>query len=382
MKTTQAVMLALVVLLALALSAHVPAQFVSIPIKGETTGKAIEGNPGMVIAGTSESGETFEYDAIPTIPQPMGIRVDVALYNLAVRPEADATLGVTIGVGGFLSYKEFRDRTSGTKSYEERTRGELRKAHLGSVSAHGRWITAIRTGTVDYAKQKKGQNGPLMFTAYIEPEELHPGLNVFVVRVHGILEQRTTQFLILGKDGKSVFGTYDEPWLVKVGEDQADFPAPTTGPAVGDYVTPQELVFALNNLKEEIRAMLGGGRSNTDWRAPETNLDQPPAPNPTPVIPDTISIKFNLREGTTVSQQEQVKVTFDPGLPAGSWVEVATFSQGQWWPWQKVAGVKSSMAINLAKLQPGQIALTVAVRDDAGNTLGFAQLNLNLEEIR
>lgn len=392
MKTRQFVVLTSVVLLALALSAHVPAQFVSIPIVGETTGKAIEGNPQMVITASYETRDgvkDIEYDTIPTIPEGAGLRLEVTLLNLAVRPEADSTLGVVVGTAGSLSFDEWRGRTAAEKSYSEKTRGELRRAYLGSIDHPGRWITAVRTSAVDYTKQKKGQNGPLMFTAYIEPTDLKPGINTLIVRVHGIMEQRTTQFLILGRDGKSIFGTVDEPWLVKVEEDNArDFPSQTAGnlaPATGDYITTQELRLVLDDLekfKEEIRAMLGGGRSNTDWRAPETNSDQPPAPAfvPTPQIPDAIGISFSARENSTVSRQEQVKVSFDRDLPAGSWVEVATFSQGQWWPWQKVSGATTGLAINLAKLQPGPIALTVAVRNTEGKTLGFAQLTLTLED--
>jgi hypothetical protein len=119
MKTTRIVFLALVVLLALTLSVPVlavSAGLISLPIVGETTSDKIEGNPSMVITGTPESGSSFEYDAIPTIPQPMGIRMDVALLNLAVRPEADATLGVVIGTAGCLSYDEWRARAAAEKS--------------------------------------------------------------------------------------------------------------------------------------------------------------------------------------------------------------------------------------------------------------------------
>ena len=389
-------MLALAVLLALVLSAHGFAQFVSIPLKGETTGKAIEGNTQMVITGTPETGETFEYDAIPTIPRPMGIRMDIALYNSAVRPEADATLGVAIGVSGFLSYDEWRGRSAAEKSYGEKTRGDLRQAHLGSIDHPGRWITAIRTGSVEYAKQRNGQNGPLTFTAYIEPSDLQPGMNVFIVRVHGIMEQRTTQFLILGKDGKSIFGTYDEPWLINVVENNADDSAsPTTGPAAGDYITTQELRLVLDDLekfKGEIRAMLaptqqpttaegqGGGGLHVIWNDQDiSQLPTTPRLDPTPTMPDEIGIKFSHRENSVVGRQEQVRVSFDPALPAGSWVESATFANGQWWPWQKVSGVTTSMAINLAKLPIGPIALTVAVRNATG-TLAFSQLTLTLED--
>lgn len=383
---TMRVMLAFGVLLALILSAHASAQFISIPIIGETTGKAIEGNPAMVITGTPENGEPFEYDAIPTIPHPMGIRVDVTLYNLSIRPEADATLGVAVGVGGWLSYDEWRARAAAEKSYSEKTRGELRRAHLGSIDNPGRWITAIRTGEVEFRKQKAGQNGPLMFTAYIEPTDLRPGINTLIVRVHGILSQRTTQFLILGRDGKSIFGTYDEPWLIMVGggvakdeakdDECADCQNGPVGPTSTGYITPQELQFALNDLKEEIRAMLASSTQPVE-QTPT------PVPNPTPTMPDTIGISFDLADGSTISKSQTVNAVFDRDLPADSHIWFAINANGQWWPWAEVAtsyvkNGRAAFSFSSDRIRPGPCALTVAVRDANGNTLGFAQVNLEV----
>ncbi|MBU2595738.1 hypothetical protein KJ713_02840, partial [Patescibacteria group bacterium] len=390
---TRGVTLALVVLLALILSVHVPAQLISIPVVGETTGKAIEGNPQMVITGTPENGEPFEYDTIPTIPEPMGIRMDVALYNSAVRPEADATLGVAIGIGGWLSYEEFRDRTAAEKPYEEKTLKDLRRAQLGSVSAPGRWITAVRTGRVGFEKQRRGQNGPLFFTAFIEPEDLQPGINTFIVRVHGLLEERTTRFLILGKDGKSIFGTYDEPWLVKVGEERFldETETPMAGPAIGDYITTQELRLVLDDLekfKEEIRAMLGtsapaqrpartedqgGGGLHIIWNDEDIS-QQPTAPraDTTLTMPDGIGISFDLDDGTAIAKSQTVNAVFDRGLPAGAHLWFAIYANVQWWPWKEVAtsyvkNNKAGFSFKSDRIKPGPCALTVAVRDGDGN---------------
>ncbi len=378
-------------------STHVFAQFISIPFEGETTSKAIQGNAGMIInAFEDDTGRPLGFDAVSSMSEPDRVRLEIHLFNMAISPEADATLGVDISTTGYFSFGEWDELAVKEKPYNEKSRNELRRpASTKKIEQPARWIPAFRNGEVEFPGQKKGQNGPLVFTGYIKPEELKFGYNVFAVRVHGIMEERKespslvkiVKKLFLSEDGKSVFGTYEEPWIVRVGEDES------TDPVAGDRVTPQELQLALDNRDgkiyaklEEICAMLGAKSApvckDCDWQAPETNSDQPPAPvfNSTPTMPDAIGIKFDHREGTTVGRQGQVKVAFDPGLSAGSWVEVATFANGQWWPWQRVSGATTGLAINLAKLKPGQIALTVAVRGVEGKTLGFAQLNLNLEE--
>jgi hypothetical protein len=180
-----------------------------------------------------------------------------------------------------------------------------------------------------------------MFTAYLEPSDLQPGINTFIIRVHGIMEQRkegpsltkVVNKLIMGKDGKSIFGTYDEPWLVNVGEDHADFPAPTTGaPATGNYVTPQELQLALNNLEEKIRAMLATPKISIGFVEEGGCLRV----NVKGQLPSDANFSWKVRNGNQGGvdadhlSQDQDKATFGlAGYNPGDLISIEVVSKGQ-----------------------------------------------------
>lgn len=337
---------ALLMLVVLVLSStHVLAQIgiggISIPIIGETTGKAIEGNPQMVITASVETMEgvtPIKYDTIPAVSPGSRIRLEVTLLNMAVRPEADATLGVVVGVSGDISREEYVGRSMAEKNYEQMSRAELRKPQLGCVSFPGRWITAIRTGRVQFAKQRDGQNGLLSFVAYIEPRDLKPGTNTFIVRVHGILETRSTRFLILGKTGKQIFGTYDEPLLINVaGYPDCDPPKDRTG--------------------------LTGPTNGDGGTGPTAEVVPPPTAAPVKIQIDARGV-----------------VTFDRIPPPDCRVlyNIYSHNNGSWREWKMVVLQSREVSFNLNRLVPGTYILAIQVVGPDSQMLGGAQRTLTV----
>jgi len=353
---------------------------VALPIIGEADGQAIEGNPLMVITAgvVQEDGSlrALEFDAISAVPADSLIMTKVALQNLTIRPEADATLGVQLGVTGYTSYEEWLARVAEQKPYEQSSRKELRRAKPAVyISNPARWVPATRDSVVEYPKQRRGQNGPLSFTGYIEARDLIPGfINVITVRVHGIMEQRTTPFLVLGKHGKSIFGTYDEPWLVMV-EPRVECPETKDDCAdpKPEYVTREEFLRKMEEFRTsiitEVKAAISGALDKIATNEPEPTpqvLPQEPAPIETtppaeePEPENVTTLRFQ-------AEKQIIRVVVEGNLPPnamfwwsvdnGEWHEVAPSQMSRNGDW-------ATFRLNLKGYSGRVIAAAVTVGEE------------------
>jgi len=355
----------------------------------------------------AETGRAFQFDTVPSLDHPTRMRVKAVLLNAIPRPEADSTIGMVIGVCGSLPDGDLTSKTGTETTYNEKSRKELRQPHLESTPAPVRWITMKRLGDVKSKKQRNSQNDPLVFEGFIERRDEQPGVNVYIARAYGMLIQRTDRFIV-GKKGKSVFNTWDEPLLIEINGPACSNPEPPkpkdcsdSGPSAENrsYVTPQELALALDRLKDEIRAMLqersdpkpapresgkGGGGLQLKWNGEEINNDPPtPVPAPTQAMPTSnIGISFDIANGMTIDRTQVVNVMFRGLADTHLWF--AIFANGQWWPWQEatagsIQNGKAPFGFASNNIRPGPCALAVSVRDSAGRTLSSAQLNLEVK---
>lgn len=345
MKRSMVLGTALLVLAVLVLSStHVFSQVglggISIPIVRDTSETSIEGDPRMIITTFDEkTGLFFKFDTIPFLYFPARTGVQAVLLNALPRPEADSTIGMVIGVSGLISYRDYINLVRKETPYEEQSRKELRQPHLQSSPAIIRWITMKRLGDVVFEKQRRGQNDLLSFVGFIEPEDLHPGINVFVVRAYGMLKQRTDRFIV-GKKGKPVFNTWDEPCLINVAgcsapdsdrlKDRIGLPEPSNGD--------------------------GGGTG------PTGEIAVPP----TSAAPVKIQIDAN---GVA---------TFDRIPPESYRVLYNVYANGTWRNWKKIDIQNRQVSFRLDQLVPRTYMLAIQVIGPNSEMLASAQRTLTV----